>query len=887
MADASVVLNWALAFAFIVQGFCDSRMLPYERTSLDDCQERFYKDICEYFSCKGASSSSGGGLSILDGLAPPAKPKEFDHIAAIGWTNEDQSVRWLCGGSLIWENFILTAAHCTVDDNNTPPDVARMLDLNIYSAKDDQNAVELKIINIIRHPNYLLPSTYYDIALMEVDTTKIVIPTCLWLEDEIRFPKLEAAGWGSTALGENGSEILLKVEFAPVDKEECSTYYPKGDRKHRNGLMDHQLCAGDDKTDACPGDSGGPLQVKLVKGNRLIPFLVGVTSFGKSCGSFLPGVYTKVSKFGAWIVETLQRYGESVTLFDFHPMVCAARYEDSREFANNYFQSVPINSEYNVALGYPYGTAPFKRNCSGTLIEPNVVLTTAECVSHKEATPIQVLLVTSNVIDIAEIIVHPLYNSSISPYYNNIAVVKLKSFAPIEPFCAWYGHSNPDQKLLLTGQQVMPQKDSKNIQQSELMTIVFERSSKQCPLTQQHLDLLPQGLHDEHLCYGNLPFIVPGLCNALQGSPIERNDGTYVYIEAISLFGRDCGYGEPAVAVRLSAHKDWLESVLLPRPEEQPLVYIDPDRKLSDDCKYADRTKGTCVAEQDCPAIHARLQNKQQISFCSNSNVVCCPNKAKTVEMMAVENEFNECEERYRHLRTADQDGATHVVEIGWQNDRNTTYRCYGYLISTRGVVSSASCLLEKGVLPNIARIGGIHSLDNASIIRIEKVAIYPHYNPTKQQHNIAMIKLESAINPIESVFPTCLWQNLTHSPVEQRVLDFGSALRASIHPMYKSDCEALLNRSFDQFEHICMNPGYRPYSFTTDFQIQYKTFVFNVPDHCYSAGSPIVWRKPIDNGLHVEYLVHIYSHGECGPETPRVVNRVAAYIEWFKEVLQ
>uniref|UniRef100_A0A3F2YSF6 Peptidase S1 domain-containing protein n=1 Tax=Anopheles arabiensis TaxID=7173 RepID=A0A3F2YSF6_ANOAR len=775
MADASVVLNWALAFAFIVQGFCDSRMLPYERTSLDDCQERFYKDICEYFSCKGASSSSGGGLSILDGLAPPAKPKEFDHIAAIGWTNEDQSVRWLCGGSLIWENFILTAAHCTVDDNNTPPDVARMLDLNIYSAKDDQNAVELKIINIIRHPNYLLPSTYYDIALMEVDTTKIVIPTCLWLEDEIRFPKLEAAGWGSTALGENGSEILLKVEFAPVDKEECSTYYPKGDRKHRNGLMDHQLCAGDDKTDACPGDSGGPLQVKLVKGNRLIPFLVGVTSFGKSCGSFLPGVYTKVSKFGAWIVETLQRYGESVTLFDFHPMVCAARYEDSREFANNYFQSVPINSEYNVALGYPYGTAPFKRNCSGTLIEPNVVLTTAECVSHKEATPIQVLLVTSNVIDIAEIIVHPLYNSSISPYYNNIAVVKLKSFAPIEPFCAWYGHSNPDQKLLLTGQQVMPQKDSKNIQQSELMTIVFERSSKQCPLTQQHLDLLPQGLHDEHLCYGNLPFIVPGLCNALQGSPIERNDGTYVYIEAISLFGRDCGYGEPAVAVRLSAHKDWLESVLLPRPEEQPLVYIDPDRKLSDDCKYADRTKGTCVAEQDCPAIHARLQNKQQISFCSNSNVVCCPNKAKTVEMMAVENEFNECEERYRHLRTADQDGATHVVEIGWQNDRNTTYRCYGYLISTRGVVSSASCLLEKGVLPNIARIGGIHSLDNASIIRIEKVAIYPHYNPTKQQHNIAMIKLESAINPIESVFPTCLWQNITHSPVKQLVLDFGT----------------------------------------------------------------------------------------------------------------
>ena len=70
---------------------------------------------------------------------------------------------------------------------------------------------------------------------------------------------------------------------------------------------------------------------------------------------------------------------------------------------------------------------------------------------------------TRNVIDIAEIIVHPLYNTSISPYYNNIAVVKLKSFAPIEPFCVWYGDPNPGQELLITGQQVAPEKNSKGM----------------------------------------------------------------------------------------------------------------------------------------------------------------------------------------------------------------------------------------------------------------------------------------------------------------------------------------------------------------------------------------------------------------------------------------
>ena len=32
-------------------------------------------------------------------------------------------------------------------------------------------------------------------------STKLVIPTCLWLDDEIPFPKLEAAGWGATGIG--------------------------------------------------------------------------------------------------------------------------------------------------------------------------------------------------------------------------------------------------------------------------------------------------------------------------------------------------------------------------------------------------------------------------------------------------------------------------------------------------------------------------------------------------------------------------------------------------------------------------------------------------------------------------------------------------------------
>nr|XP_049465303.1 serine protease snake-like isoform X3 [Anopheles coluzzii] len=387
MFGALVVLGCALTFASVAQ--CDDNneynwMLPYERSSLDDCEERFYKKI--------------DPIKVAPAAGSPAYLREFAHIAAIGWTNEDQSVRWLCGGSLIWENFILTAAHCAADDNNVPPDVARMGDINIYSDEDDEFAQQLKIVDIIRHPMHRFSSTYYDIALMKLERNvtvhDTVAPTCLWLDDEIRFPELLAAGWGRTGFGEDTTKTLLKVQLAPIDNEKCSTYYNKGDRVLRDGLMEHQLCAGDEKMDTCPGDSGGPLHVKLFDGWKLTPFLVGVTSFGKACGVSAPGVYVKVSKFSDWIIETLQHHGEMATRFMFEPLVCARRYNNLREYKENLVYKVNLQeyiewsniyvssstSNFTVKLSRQYTNDSVSSNCSGTLIEPNVVLTTAECV---------------------------------------------------------------------------------------------------------------------------------------------------------------------------------------------------------------------------------------------------------------------------------------------------------------------------------------------------------------------------------------------------------------------------------------------------------------------------------------------------------------------------
>lgn len=220
----------------------EDMMLPYDRISLDDCHMRYWKE--------GAQ-----GL-VAPAYGQPALLREFAHIAAIGWTREDGSVDWACGGSLIWENYILTAAHCAANDDDVAPDVARMGDLNIYSDEDDDYAQERKIVKIIRHDQHRFSARYYDVALLKLDQQitvhETVAPACLWLDDEVRFPKLFSAGWGRTGFGEGKTNVLLKVDLTPISNENCSKFYKVGDRGLRAGLHAHHLCAGDEKMDTCP-----------------------------------------------------------------------------------------------------------------------------------------------------------------------------------------------------------------------------------------------------------------------------------------------------------------------------------------------------------------------------------------------------------------------------------------------------------------------------------------------------------------------------------------------------------------------------------------------------------------------------------------------------------
>jgi trypsin len=243
-----------------------------------------------------AQSPCRGDQRIVGGVATTIEKHPWQ-IALSIQTPQGLS---FCGGSLIKENWALSAAHCFQD----------RVDITKTTFKAGATNYELegqwaKIERVIVHEAYNPDTQENDIALVKFSTpTKgkpIALPSGQF---KLRSCEaLEITGWGRTVESDAAplSKTLRVGEIPYVENSVCNEPF-----SYNGQIKDGMMCAGlrDGGIDACQGDSGGPL---VYDGGRE-PLLVGVVSWGQGCARKLKyGVYTRVSAYRDWIDQTIGR----------------------------------------------------------------------------------------------------------------------------------------------------------------------------------------------------------------------------------------------------------------------------------------------------------------------------------------------------------------------------------------------------------------------------------------------------------------------------------------------------------------------------------------------------------------------------------------------------
>ncbi|XP_008582608.1 PREDICTED: coagulation factor IX, partial [Galeopterus variegatus] len=224
-----------------------------------------------------------------------AKPGQFPWQVLLSSETEA-----FCGGSIINEKWVVTAAHCI------KPGVKIIVTAGKHNIeKTEPTEQKRNVIQVIPHHSYNATINKYnhDIALLELDKplrlNGYVTPICVankkYTNIFLKFGSGYVSGWGRVFSKGRSASTLQYLKVPLVDRATCL-------RSTKVTIYSNMFCAGfhEGGKDSCQGDSGGP-HVTEVEGTS---FLTGIISWGEECamkGKY--GIYTKVSLYINWIKE--------------------------------------------------------------------------------------------------------------------------------------------------------------------------------------------------------------------------------------------------------------------------------------------------------------------------------------------------------------------------------------------------------------------------------------------------------------------------------------------------------------------------------------------------------------------------------------------------------
>ncbi|KAG6447274.1 hypothetical protein O3G_MSEX004837 [Manduca sexta] len=207
-----------------------------------------------------------------------------------------------CGGVLITNRYVTTAAHCQ------PGFLASLVvvfgENDISTDKEPKHPVSRNVRRVIVHQDYNVKTFENDLALLELESPikfdAHIVPICM-PPDSADFTGRVATvtGWGRIKYGGGVPTVLQEVQVPVIENEACQEmFFTAG---HKKDILPSFLCAGyaNGEKDSCEGDSGGPLVMQRGDGKWE---LVGTVSHGIKCAApFMPGIYMRTTFYKPWL----------------------------------------------------------------------------------------------------------------------------------------------------------------------------------------------------------------------------------------------------------------------------------------------------------------------------------------------------------------------------------------------------------------------------------------------------------------------------------------------------------------------------------------------------------------------------------------------------------